>query len=65
VIDLKINTQTANADGTFTVTALELDLLDTIHIDVASATCGRVTTDGPTPTAPSPKPIKTNVPVTG
>ncbi|RJS47596.1 hypothetical protein [Nocardioides cavernaquae] len=65
VLDLKLNTQTSNADGTFTVTALELHLLDQIHIKVGSATCGRVTTDGPTPTAPSPKPIKTNVPVTG
>jgi len=65
ILDLKLNTQTTNADGTFTVTALELDLLDQIHIKVASVTCGHVTTAGPTPTAPSPKPIKTNVPVTG
>lgn len=65
--NLKLNTQTNNADGTFTVTALELDLLGQIHLTVGSVTCGRVTTDGPTPTvpAPKPKPIKTNVPVTG
>jgi hypothetical protein len=65
VLDVKLNTQTSNADGTFTVTALQIDLLDQIHLVVGSATCGRVTTEGPTPTAPSPKPIKTNVPVTG
>jgi hypothetical protein len=65
LVDIKLNTQTTNADGTFTVTALQIDLLDQIHLKVASVTCGHVTTDGPTAPAPSPKPIKTNVAVTG
>ncbi|MDO7867146.1 hypothetical protein [Nocardioides jiangxiensis] len=68
ILDVKLNTQTTNADGTFTVTALELDLLGQIQIKVASATCGHVTNDvTPTqvPSAPAPKPIRTDVPVTG
>lgn len=70
IVDLKLNTQTTNADGTFTVTALELVLLEQITLKVASATCGHVTndvdpTDPAVPSAPSPKPIKTDVPVTG
>jgi hypothetical protein len=63
--NLKLNTQTTNADGTFTVTAVELDLLDQIHLKIGSVTCGHVTSDGPTAPAPKPTPIKTNVPVTG
>jgi hypothetical protein len=70
LLDVKINTQSTNADGTFTVTALEVVLLDQIDIKIASATCGHVTndvdpTDPAVPSAPSPKPIKTDVPVTG
>lgn len=70
VVNIKSNTQTTNADGTFTVTALEISLLGQQTISIASATCGHVTndvdpTDPAVPSAPSPKPIKTDVPVTG
>lgn len=68
VLDVKINTQTTNADGTFTVTALTVSVLGQIELKVASATCGHVTnavTPTEVPSAPAPKPIKTDVPVTG
>lgn len=73
VVDLKLNTQTTNADGTFSVTALTLDLLSAagspvVHLEIGHVTCGNVTNDTPptsVPSAPAPKPIKTNVPVTG
>lgn len=63
LVDLKLNTQTENADGTFTVTALELTLLDQITLSVASATCGHVS--DATTNAPSPTPVETKHPVTG
>lgn len=68
VLTLTINEQRTNADGTFTVNALHVNLLGQVDLVVASATCGDFIPDGgPTPTAPAPapKPIKTNVPVTG
>ena len=75
ILDVKLNTQTTNADGTFTVSALQLDLLSAagapvVHLEIGSVTCGQVTndvdpTDPAVPSAPSPKPIKTDVPVTG
>lgn len=73
VVDLKLNTQTTNADGTFSVTALTLDLLGVagdpvVHLEIGHVTCGKVTNDvTPTevPSAPTPTPIKTDVPVTG
>lgn len=67
VLTLTANRQTSNADGTFTVDALYLNLLGQIELTVASATCGEVTSDGGTdPTdAPTPTPVETNVPVTG
>lgn len=73
VVDLKLNTQTKNADGTFSVTALQLDLLSAtgspvVHLEIGHVTCGNVTNDTPpseVPSAPAPKPIKTDVPVTG
>lgn len=67
IIELVVNRQTANADGTFTVDALYLNVLDQIKLTVASATCGNVTSDrAPAPDdAPAPKPVKDHVPVTG
>lgn len=63
------NRQTENADGTFTVDALVVNLLDQINLTVSSATCGHVTsrqppTEPPNP-APTPTPIHTQAPVTG
>lgn len=66
VVEVTVNRQTANADGTFTVDALYVNLLDQIELTVASATCGEVTGDTTDPSdAPTPTPIETNVPVTG
>ncbi len=73
ILDVKLNNQTTNADGTFSVTALSLDLLSAagdpvVHLEVGHVTCGQVTNDvTPTevPSAPQPTPIKMDVPVTG
>lgn len=74
LVDLKLNTQTTNADGTFSVTALTLDLLSAagapvVHLEIGHVTCGNVTNDTPTtsvPSAPAPTVIKTKGPkVTG
>lgn len=67
LVDITANEQIKNADGTFTVNALHLNLLGQIDLVVASATCGKVTNDKPdTPDdAPSPTPVQTHVPVTG
>lgn len=71
VVEVTVNRQTKNADGTFTVDALYVNLLDQVELTVASATCGNVTSDGgPTtgPTesdAPTPTPVESHVPVTG
>ncbi|WGY03986.1 hypothetical protein QI633_09480 [Nocardioides sp. QY071] len=67
IIELVVNRQSANADGTFTVDALYLNLLDQVKVTVASATCGNVTSDkAPVPgDAPPPKPVKEHIPVTG
>ncbi len=74
IVDIRLNTQTTNADGTFSVTALELDLLGAagapvVSLEIGSVTCGNVTNDTPTtavPTATKPAVIKTKGPkVTG
>lgn len=69
LLTITANRQTSNADGTFTVDALYVELLGEVQLTVASATCGEVTDDGgPTDNpsdAPTPTPIETNVPVTG
>lgn len=73
IVDVKLNTQTTNADGTFSVTALTLDLLSAagdpvVHLEIGHVTCGNVTNDvtpSEVPSAPQPTPIKTDVPVTG
>ncbi len=67
VVELIVNRQTANADGTFTVDALYVNILDQVKLTVASATCGNVTSDkAPVPgQAPAPKPVKKHVAVTG
>ncbi|WP_182376941.1 choice-of-anchor P family protein [Nocardioides sp. WS12] len=68
VVKIVANRQTNNADGTFTVDGLYLELLGQIQLTVASATCGQVSgdeeTDDPSD-APSPTPIESHVPVTG
>jgi hypothetical protein len=69
VLSVTVNRQTANADGTFTVDALVLDLVDQEEVVIASATCGRVTTaSDPAPDPdepPSPTPVEVDLPVTG
>lgn len=71
LLELTVNRQTKNADGTFTVDALYLNLLDQIELTVSSATCGEVLAAAPPsdPTesdAPTPRdPVTTNAPVTG
>lgn len=68
LLKLTVNRQTKNADGTFTVDALYLNLLGQIELTVASATCGNVASNNPSdPTdAPTPTdPVTTNAPVTG
>lgn len=68
LVEVVVNRQTANADGTFTVDALYVNLLDQLELTVASATCGEVAgvTDTPDPSdAPTPTPTPTHVPVTG
>lgn len=69
LLDLTINRQTTNANGTFTVDALHVILLDQVELTLASATCGEVTQDAPDqpdePDAPSPTPVPTSLPVTG
>jgi hypothetical protein len=68
VVEVTVNRQTKNADGTFTVDAIYVNLLDQLELTVASATCGLVSddeeTDDPSD-APSPTPIESHVPVTG
>ncbi len=69
LLTITANRQTDNADGTFTVDALYVELLGEVQLTVASATCGEVTGDtdpeGDPSDAPTPTPIETNVPVTG
>ncbi|MFC5730782.1 MULTISPECIES: choice-of-anchor P family protein [Nocardioides] len=69
LVKVTLNRQTNNADGTFTVDALNVTLFDQIDLTVASATCGEVTSDrggdvDPSE-APAPDPVETHVPVTG
>lgn len=66
------NKQAANADGTFTVVGLEIELLDQAEtVTIGSATCAPASTgdDGGAgttgPAATSPAPITTGLPVTG
>ncbi|MBM9460275.1 hypothetical protein JK386_10210 [Nocardioides sp. zg-536] len=71
LLEVTVNRQTTNADGTFTVDALYVNLFGQLELTVGSATCGEVTNrvDNPetpdTPDAPVPTPVETNVPVTG
>lgn len=66
VVEIVVNRQTKNADGTFTVDALYVNLLDQVELTVASATCGEVTSDRNSPSdAPTPTPVESHVPVTG
>lgn len=65
------NRQTDNADGTFTVDGLVVQLLPgtdaEAEIVISSATCGEITTRTPPeePEAPAPTPGPGNLPVTG
>ena len=67
VVSITANEQVKNADGTFTVNALHVNLLGQIDLTVASATCGEVTADLPEEPsqAPVPTPVESHVPVTG
>lgn len=67
VLTLTVNEQINNADGTFTVNALHLNLFGQVDLIVSSATCGEVTSDAPAnPTdAPPPSPVESHAPVTG
>ena len=64
VAKITYNKQVTNEDGTFTVTGLEVDLVEgTQTISLGSATCGGTDENGPS--APKPTPIETDLPVTG
>jgi hypothetical protein len=70
LVNIVLNRQTSNANGTFTVDALYVELFDQIELTVSSATCGEVTRDrggdvDPVDDAPAPDPVETHVPVTG
>ncbi len=68
LLTVTANRHTTNADGTFTVDALYVNLLGQVELTVASATCGEVTRSVPTgdpSDAPSPTPVESHVPVTG
>lgn len=68
VIKVTVNRQTQRADGTFSVDALVIDLFGQQEVVVASATCGRVTSDrvpGEGDRAPAPVPVHGSLPVTG
>lgn len=70
LLQLTVNKQEANEDdGSFSVTGLELDLLDgTQVLKLGNATCGVTAADDgedDTPTATKPAPVTTGLPVTG
>lgn len=68
VVTVTVNRQTQRADGTFTVDALVVDLFGQQEVVVASATCGEVITGsepGDRNPAPSPTPVRGDLPVTG
>lgn len=66
LLTITANEQIANANGTFTVNALHVNLLGQVDLTIASATCGEVTTDRESPSeAPVPTPVESHVPVTG
>ncbi|NYI43180.1 hypothetical protein BJ993_000260 [Nocardioides aromaticivorans] len=67
LLTITANEQISNADGTFTVNALHVNLLGQVDLVVASATCGEVTSDEETDPsdAPTPTPVESHVPVTG
>ncbi|HWI44009.1 MAG TPA: choice-of-anchor P family protein [Nocardioides sp.] len=68
LLTVTVDRETKNADGTFTVDAVYLNLADQLELTIASATCGEVDAASPTPDesdAPSPTPIKSHAPVTG
>jgi hypothetical protein len=71
LIGLTVNKQTRNADGSFTVSALEIMLGGTQKVTLGSTTCGErvpavADTSGQAPApAPAPAPVQRNAPVTG
>ncbi|OXM53115.1 hypothetical protein CFP75_07945 [Amycolatopsis alba DSM 44262] len=77
LLELTVNKQTKNADGTLTVTAISASLLGrTQTLDIASATCAKSQGDTPEPTkpgnkpqpggkAPKPTPVPAHLDVTG
>ncbi|WP_410659276.1 choice-of-anchor P family protein [Amycolatopsis sp. lyj-112] len=78
LLELVVNKQTKNADGTLTVTAVSATLLGrTQTLDIASATCAKSPGDTPEPPAkpgdkprpggkaPKPTPVSAHLDVTG
>jgi len=71
LVGITVNKQTKNADGSFTVEGLVIDLGDGSQtITLGSATCAKPAakhhaSSTPTPTAPAPTPVVTTHPVTG
>ena len=70
-LNITLNRQKANPDGSFTVDGLVIGLSDQAEIILGSATCGEpIPTEaapdpeGPPP-APAPEPVAGNLPVTG
>ncbi|WP_181770676.1 choice-of-anchor P family protein [Amycolatopsis pittospori] len=78
LLELVVNKQTANSDGTLTVTAVSAKILGkTQTLDIASATCAKSPGETPVPTtkpgekprpggkAPKPTPVSAHLDVTG
>lgn len=64
LLNVTLNRQTSNADGSFTVEGLVVSLIDgTEVLTVGSATCGNPRRT--LPVAPAPVPVETRAPVTG
>ena len=70
VLTITANRQTKNANGTFTVDGLVVELLGQETLTITSATCGNVTSRKAPHlphehSAPTPHPVHGNAPVTG
>jgi hypothetical protein len=67
-VQVTINKQVHNSDGSVTITALELAvqaLGKSQTIDISSATCAAAAASGDGNEAPTPSPVPSNLPVTG
>jgi hypothetical protein len=65
LLDITINKQTRNADGSFTVSGLVVDLGGTEVLTLGSATCGRAVAGRAPVPADAPTPVVRDLPVTG